>query len=255
MSVPSATRTGNTSYRWTAGGGLEQSGFTRYVHNPAGESGGDIMSSRLRSNGHDTVCYEPRNEGTRVQLAFALKEGFVREVAPGVYEDARALHLPGQQPPQPMHLPGQQGVTPGAQPQEMPAELQGVFDDAEDAAWRAEFADVPEPAFNAAMAGAVNAVTLGGDFAAAAATLSRETGMDPSAALEKVENGVWAQKQVVDRALSKIGIPAEHLDAFYEAARNQPGKLQSAILVLLHGRDVSQFQQWGSEWLAKRSGA
>jgi hypothetical protein len=213
------------------------------------------MGSRQRLNGHDTVCYEPGNEGTRVQLAFALKEGFVREVAPGIFEDARrtqVMQLPGQQPPQPLQLPGQQGPTTTHEPQQVPPELQGVFSPEEDAAWQVEFADVPEPAFNAAVAGAINATVLGGTLEAAAATLARETGMDLAAAAEKVENGVWAQRQIVDRSLANIGMQADQLDTFYEAARNNPGKLQDAILRLLHGRDPSAFQRWGQEWLAKR---
>ncbi len=253
LSSPPTIRLGNEQFRWTAGGSLEKTGITKFVHNPAGESGGDIMSSRLRSNGHDTVCFEPGNEATRVQFAFALREGLIREVAAGVYEDAsraQPAQLPGQPSTQPLQLPGQQGTT-GATPQELSPELQGVFSAAEDAAWQAEFADVPEPAFNAAVAGVVNATVLGGTLESAAATLARETGMDPAEAAAKVANGAWAQRQIVDRALANIGMQADQLDTFYESARNNPSKLQDAIFRLLHGRDVSAFQRWGQEWLAK----
>lgn len=254
MSTPPATRVGGTSMRWTAGGAFEQAGVTRHVHNPAGEIGGSIMATRQHLNGHTTVCYEPGNEGTRVQLAFALKEGLVREVAPGVYQDSRqsqAVQLPGQQLAQPAQLPGQQGPAEAHQAQDQAADLQGVFNAEEDAAWQAEFADVPEHAFNAAAAGAVVAVTLGRDLSTAAASLARDTGMELAKAVEKVENGVWAQRQIVDRALSKVGMQPDQLEAFYEAAQQNPNKLQSAIHYLLHGRDVSQFQQLGREWLAK----
>jgi hypothetical protein len=134
--------------------------------------------------------------------------------------------------------------------------LEGIFDVQEDAAFVAEFADVPSHAFRSAMAAATNAMVLDADLDKATLILARDGGMEPAAAAEKLTNGIWAMQRIVERAIAKVGLGEEQHAAFHEHLMANPGQYMNAIQYLTAGRDVSHFQNLARSFLeatARRS--
>ena len=74
--------------------------------------------------------------------------------------------------------------------------------------------------------------------------------MDMDRADELVEFGYMAQRAIVDRAIAKAGVTAELQEAFYAHVSENPGRLNEAVIHLLHARDVSRFQALAHTWMA-----
>lgn len=252
-STPPATRVVNGGHRFHEDGSAQAiGGVTRHTVNHDGDLGGSIMGTRERRNGHDTVLMTPGDPTTRVQLRFAVQEGLIREVAQGVYADATTADGK-QRTAQTVQAEQQQAYQQQQlqQQQQQAADNAGIFDPDEDAEFAAEFASVPDHTFRSAMASMINTVATGGDFTRAAATLAREAGVGHERAAEMVGVAHEAQERIVSRALAKVGIGEDMKQAAYASFREEPGKLLNAMHYLMHGRDVSQFQDMGRAWLAK----
>jgi hypothetical protein len=231
---------------------MSASGTTRYQHSSGGTAGGSIMATLSATHGPATVELEPGNPASRTVLQTAVREGLIKSDGRGGWQDVTNDH--GQQrtiatvateaAQQAQQIEAQQA-------REQRQATEGVFVPEEDAQWQAEMADVPDPAFRSTMALVTNAVVLGQSLDAAAARLSQETGMDPDAAMQKVITAGGLQQRIVDRALGKLGLEGEALEAFYTEATNEPARLQNAIHHLMHARDVRPFQQMGREFVEK----
>ncbi|WP_119156978.1 hypothetical protein [Caldimonas tepidiphila] len=227
-----------------------QAGVARHQVSFDGTSGGSILATRQKHGPHETVELIPGDPSSRTLLRVAVREGLLKETAPGIYADAltstgqqRTLETVQAEQQQAAHEQRQ------ALEEQQVADSAGIFNPQEDAAWQADMESIPEHAFRSTMAGVVNAVTLGTDFSGAVDALVRDAAMEPAQATEVVENAYWAQEQIVARALAKVGISEDMKEAAYTDFQQNPGKLQNALHYLLHGRDVSHLQQMGRDWL------
>ena len=246
-------RVNGGAVRYNAGDDqVAQPGVTRHAVSFDGVAGGSILATRQRVNGADTVELVPGAPGSRTHLSQALKAGLIKETAPGVYADATTAEG-AQRTLETVQAEHQQAerAQQAQQEQQQAVDNEGIFNAEEDAAWRADMADIPEHAFNSAAASVTNAVVLGTDLSSAAETLSRETGLEPLQAAEVVDNATWYFTQIVARAVEKVGVGEEQREAFFADCRDNPGKLNNALSYLLHGRDPSQFQAMAREWLAR----
>lgn len=258
VNVGPSTRVHNGAVRWTAGGEAEQhGGVAKHTVSHDGVDGGGVLQTRQRINGRDSVLMTPGDPTSRIELRMAVKMGLLTETAPGVYADAKTADG-AQKTLETVQAEQQQLQKQQAQEQagEQAAALEGVFSGEEDAAFAADMQAVPEHAFRAAMASGVKAMVLGQDLTEAAARLSQETGMDPSLAAEKVDDVVWYFESIVSRAVEKVGVGEADRVAFFEDCRGNPGRLQNAVYMLMHGRDPGPFMQMGQEWALrnKRTG-
>lgn len=237
-----------------------EEGHARHIYSDAGTQGGSVMSTLRTTGTHPTVELVPGQPSSRTLLATAEREGLI-ERREGRYVDARPtghgdVAITDERPTQ-VHLDAaieaDRVAKADEREQQEKADTQDVFNAIEDEAWRHDMGSIPEPAFRAAAASSMRAVVLGTDLAAAAKVLTQNTGMEPAAALSKIEDAVWVQTQIVERAISKVGIDQGNVDDFYNECRANPGEMQNAISSLLHGRDVRPFQQMARQFVAKRA--
>lgn len=250
MAQPPATRVGNGGMRWTAGGELEQTGgVAKYVHSADGVTGGGIMATRQRVNGQETVLLEPGNPHSRVQLAFAVSEGLVRETAPGIFEDVRAAD--GTQ--RTVHtVQAEQQAQRAAQANAAAQAVAGVFDAEQDRAYVADVETIPAHAFNAAVPAVMQAMVLGQEPTSAIELLVRHGQMDAAAAAEKVANLTYYHEQAVARAAVGQGVREADLPAFWAACLEEPSAAMSAMQHLVYSRDPSRIQAMARAWVGKR---
>jgi hypothetical protein len=62
---------------------------TRHIHKPdAVDHRGSVLATRRQVNGRDTVCLQPGIEGTRTDIASAVRDGLLVQTSPGYYADA-----------------------------------------------------------------------------------------------------------------------------------------------------------------------
>jgi hypothetical protein len=249
VSAPAAVRVGNKALRWTAGGAVEQpGGLVKHVHHANGDTGGSVMATRQRVNGQETVLLEPGNPGSRVQLAFALSEGLIREAAPGIYEDLKAAD--GTQ--RTMHtVEAEQRAQQAAQQEQAQQAGAGVFNDAEDQAYAADMADVPEHAYATSTAMLIQATALGQSSEIAVQALARDAGIDPTQAAERIANSEFYFGQMVTRAALSQGVPEGQVQAFWEHALGNPGPLTNALHFLVRSRDASRMQALAAAWIGR----
>lgn len=226
-------------------------GVARYTHSTAGTPGGGILASLSSSYGRPSVEIEPGNPASRTDVRTAERMGLIKADGKGGWEAVRGTDgsqrtLSTVEAEEQKQLQQQDTV----RQQVSRIDTEGVFLDSEDAQWRTTMEAVPEHVFGPVMASMTNAVLLGGDFDTATRRLVQDSGMEPDQAAEVVNTAAQLQQNIVDRAMEKVGLSGEALEAFYEAARNDPRRLGNALQYLMHGRDVSHFQQWGREFAA-----
>lgn len=228
-------------------------GVTRYTHSTAGIPGGGILASLSSTYGRPSVEIEPGNPASRTDVRTAERMGLIKADGRGGWEDVRGTdgtqrtHSTVEAEKQ--QLLHQQDTL---QQQATHSDTEGVFSESEDEHWRTTVGAVPEHVFRPVLASMTNAVVLGEDFDTATRRLVQDSGMEPDQAAGVVNTAAQLQQNIVDRALEKVGLSGEALEAFYVAARNDPRRLGNALQYLMHGRDVSHFQQWGREFAATR---
>lgn len=230
VTVGPLTRVAGEVQRFTHGEAEAGSvGVARHVVSFEGTAGGSVLATLQRSGPSQSVELVPGNPSTRTDVRTALREGLLVRNAAGQLEDAPALQQRVQDFDKGINAPEvPQVVDHGAD----------VFDPAVDAAWARDIADLPQSAYDTAQARAVAFLAHGqGTIEGMAGALARDAGLDPSAARELVENGLWVHQQAADKALSKVGLSGEALKAFYADARQRPGLLQDALQRLILQRD------------------
>lgn len=215
-----------------------QHGFDRM-----GTEGGSVMSTRQRVNGQDTVELSPGMPGSRTHIGQALRDGLIREVAAGVYEDARTAD--GAQRTLAMNAAEQQ--------QAQPKPSSSAYSADEHALWGEALAGVPEAAVDAAVAGMAKAIASGSDLESVAQRLAQNTGMRPDEAAQRIEQAAQVQEAALERAMAQAGLQGEQLQAFYDAARANPARLTDALMHLVYGGDSSRFVGWGREFAGDTS--
>lgn len=253
VAVGPTTRVVNGAARVIGRGEVEQHGGTvRHTVSHDGHEGGSVLATLARAGMTQSVELIPGQPSSRTSVAVALREGVLVRLHDGRLADARTAAgaqrtLATNEAEKQAHAEQQAAAT----AQQEAADLAGVFNAEEDAQWRTEMGAIPEHAFATATARIVKAVTLGESFDAAAAALSRDTGMSPDEALRVVETGYNLQNQIVTRAVQKVGVTDELMPGFFEHALKEPGRLQHAMNALMHTRDVRPFMDLGREYAAK----
>lgn len=248
-SAAPSVRVRNEAMSWNAESGLQKSSFTRHIHDTGGTAGGSIMATRIRQNGHDWVEMEPGNPSSRVQLAHAEREGLVRRIAPGIWEDVK--NTDGSQRTM-QTVQAEQQAQQLAEQREAAHAAAGVFSEQEDRAYATEVESIPEHAFNAAVPAVIKATALGQDPTDAIELLVRHAGLDRAAATEKVQNLAWYHEQAVARAAVGQGVQPAELPAFWQAALGSPGPVMDAMHHLVYSRDPSRIQAMARAWVASR---
>ena len=208
-----------------------------------GTEGGSVMSTRQRVNGQDTVELSPGMPGSRTHIGQAVRDGLIREVAAGVYEDVRTAD--GAQRTLAMNAAERQ--------QAQPAPSSSAYSADEHALWGEALAGVPEAAVDAAVAGMARAIAEGSSLEGVAQRLAQNTGMRPDEAAQRIEQAAQVQEMALERAMAQAGLEGEQLEAFYDAARANPGRLTDALMHLVHGGDSRRFVGWGREFAGDTS--
>lgn len=180
-----------------------------------------------RFNAADTtVELVPGNPATRTSIAVALREGVIREVYPGHYEDTNAAPAVAQQGPE-----------------ESNTSAPELASTAEEADFGQAIADLRQDSYDGAAALAVAAVTENSTEAwvAMAQRLASSEGIEYDAAAEKVEKAWDFFGGQVDRMATAAGI--EDPDTFYEwLQQNHPRELQAAVQQLVSTRRLDDFR-------------
>jgi hypothetical protein len=225
------TKVHSGTFRVTADGQeAEHAGFARHVESFDGTRGGSVLATMQNSGAAGkTVELVPGIPGTRVQLAQALREGVLRETHPGVYEDVAGA-------PQALEQATQQ------QAQDSPQDPGADYFDQDDTeGWAAAIHDLPQPAYDAAVASVTLAAVTGRGLEDAAKSLASNARLSPELARDFVETGYAVYERAVAAAVEPLGLTGERKAQFYEWARNQPAQLQEAVQLLTHQRDLSGF--------------
>jgi hypothetical protein len=202
------------------------------------------MNTLQRDRNGPSVELIPGRAETRTGIATAVREGLVRAIPGGGFEDVTTPD--GAQ----RTLATAEGEREAdAQEQAKAAERHATenaaFIDSEDEQlWQEDIESLPQHAYDGAVSSVVAVVAVGqGSLEDTAKSLSAATGMEPSLALEYVEQGIAKEERVVARVLAKAGISENQKEAAYQFFREQPQKLQNAIQMLTHQRDVSAFKE------------
>lgn len=242
LSVPPSTRVCGGVVRFTNGdaAATETGGTARHSVSFDGNTGGSVLATMQRQGQHQTVELQPGNPASRTQLAVALREGLIRETAPGIYQDmagapealAAAVNAPAEEPA---------AASDGAE-----------HIDAEDEQDFARAIDpLPQHSYDAAVASAGLAVITGGDLSRAAADLAASAGIEPERARDYVEAGVAMHERTVARA---VGLEGDRKAAFYEFTREHPRQLQEAVQRLVGQRDAGGFVELARQFKRAQPG-
>jgi hypothetical protein len=211
-----------------------------------GTPGGSVMATVQRQGPNQTVELIPGNPSSRTLLAVALREGVIREVTPGRYED-----VTGQPTALEAALNGDQQEANMDQQEPKQGEH---FNAREESQWQQTIDPLPQHAYDRAVSSVVSATLNGSaDLSSTAKALAESSKMDPAQAMQVIQQGVQMYQRVVDRSMQQLGITAEQLPAFYDFARSRPRQLQEAIGRLTMGRDVHGFDVMGVEWMRHSS--
>lgn len=210
--------------------------FARHSVSHDGVQGGSLVATLRNEGAARTVELEPGNPASRTRLEVALREGLVREVAPGRYEDAGSQQAPQQQ------QPAQQQAQEPQQAQHFASDEVSHFEQIID--------PLPQHSYDRAVAAlTVTAVNGTGTFEAAAQTLAESSGMEPAQALEVIQQGYAVHEAAVARSVAQMGITGDHKEAFYDFCQTKPRQMHEAVQKLTHMRDTSGFDVMAAEYL------
>jgi hypothetical protein len=226
---------------------VSQGGVTRHAVSFDGVQGGSVLASLQRINGADTVELIPGVPASRTQIAHAVRDNLIRQIAPGVYEDVRSSD--GTQRTL-EHVEAEQQA--GQQQQQ--AERAEYVDPQEEADWAADIADMPQVAYDVASASAIGAILRKDGFADTAKSLAQNANISPELATQYVEEGFAKGRRMVDRALAPMGLSGDRLAAFYQAAGERPHELQDAMQRLWWQNDASGFKAMAVAWKVANPG-
>ena len=244
--APESTRVVGSALQFTAGQEqAHETGPARHVVSHSGTPGGSLMASlQIQGAGHKTVELTPGDPTSRTRIEVAVRQGLIREVSPGRFEDVAAAVAPASAGPTAQGLDEQAATD--AQDTDGPDTE--AFDAEDVASWASAIAPLSQTAYDAAAASATLAAVTGSDLGSAIRGLVSNTGMEPEQARLYVEAGVAMHERAVAAAVAPLGITDDRLEAFYEAVRQQPAKLQDAIQRLTQQRSTPGFQKLAAEF-------
>jgi hypothetical protein len=189
------------------------------------------MSTAKRDRGGISVELTPGDPSSRTVIQTAVRDGLVREVAPGVFVDVTPAGQPAQGHPQ-------------AQPEQQ-QQAESLFDpqDAED--WAADIEPVPQAAYDNTAARITEAVVTGSfDVDSIAAKLAQEGGMSPELAADYVTQGKALYQRTADAALARQGLEGEDLHDCYSWMREtKPLATKHAIQALYLQADLGPLKK------------
>ena len=232
-----STRIGGGVVRYTAGQAeTTTDGVARHSTSFAGTTGGNVLATLNSTYGHPSVELIPGDPSSRTQVQVAIREGLLRRNAAGQLENTEgqqanveALKAPPQAP---------------EQAPEVAPEDAHVFDHEADHTWSQDIAELPQHAYDAAIASSIGLLVNGrGSVEKTARDLAERAGLEPSQAEEYLDAGFSYYSQQVANALAPLGITGASLDEYRAFISAQPGKYQDAIQKLVHLRDPSGFRE------------
>ncbi|MCK7494270.1 MAG: hypothetical protein MZW92_26020 [Comamonadaceae bacterium] len=238
------TRVCEDTLRITSGDAEATSGgIARHTVSFAGTPGGSVVGTLQRMGPALTVELVPGDPTSRTDVRVALREGLLTRNAAGQLEDAHDQR-------QRVAEWSESVAQPTPHPEDSSAD---IFSPQAEQRFAQEIEPLQQHAFDGAQARAMSFVAhgVGSLESMMADRLARDAGMDPAKAGETIQSGIALYQQAADRALSKVGLTGDTLQAFYADARERPGHLQDAIQKLVLQRDPSGFTRMARDWQAK----
>lgn len=238
---------GKTSLSYTTGGNeVSSKGYASYTAGRDDPKPTSVMQTAKQQNGRLTVELIPGDPSSRTLIDQALRDGLVYQSAPGVYIDAKAGGPAGTQQAAPAGT--QQSPEVASQAPDVTAG--GLFDKADVEAWDADIADVPQAAYDGAVARSIAATVAGAEsLDHVALALARDGGLDPAHASELVTAAVEWHQHIADTAIVQMGIAAEQLPEAYAWMRQTHGTaLRHGIQEFVMKRDFSVIRRLAREW-------
>ena len=227
---------------------VRETGVARYAASHSGTQGGSVMSTlEIQGAGHKTVELVVGDPTSRTRVEVAVRQGLLREVSPGRFEDVAPTATPAAR----ADAATEQAA---ADEQDIAGPDTEAFDAEDIAGWDEAVRSLPQFAVDAATSSATLAAVVGGDLVGVVRSLSGNTGMHPEQARAYVEAGAAVHERAVATALAPMGLEGDRLQAFYASAREKPAQLQDAVQKLLHQRDTSGFRKMAGEFVRQNPG-
>lgn len=244
-SAPEPTTVGNSLQRITYREGemtTEQMGVSRYQAGQPEPGNKSVMATFQRIRGMETVELSPGDPTSRTVVPMALKLGLIEDLGGGRYRDARR---PFEHAPSAVAAAETEQVVEQQQQahQEFAGPDEGFFNAEEDKAYAQDIADIPQGAYDSAVALATVASLDGTDLSKVEERLSKQAGMARETAAQLVGAAYDMYRETVVRAMVPEGISVDQAPAFFAYCRTRPRELQNAIGKLTAGRDLSGFRQ------------
>lgn len=233
--APGSMNTGGTLVFDAHSGEVEQWGYRRESISSVqhGTPGGSVAATLTKSGSMTTVEVIPGNPASRTDVRTAERLGLIRRDQSGNWVDADATAREAIE----KNLTGTQDATQQA-PQ---AQAESLFDAEDLDAWAEDIAPLPQHAYDAAVAGAVNMALGQGNLESVTDTLARSTGMEPALAQQYVEAGYEMHYRA---AVKATGMPAETAEKVFQWAQEAtPSGLHDAISRLVYAHDGSGFRE------------
>lgn len=233
-----SVRVGGTVHRIVNGLEVESTRVTRHQEGLPSQTNGSIMSTMRREGRSPSVELIPGNPASRTSLETAVRDGLVREVAPGLYVDA----LPTQLQPLPGDQQPQQGPQKGQEEAKTDAPFSWVNQN-DMALWNEDVAPIGQHSYDSAVASVVALVGGGsGSLESIAERLAASEGMEPELAQQYVNEGVAFYKDSLSRDLvNTAGLQKTQVEPFYEWVKTKP-ELNRALSQLMHEGKTAEFR-------------
>ncbi len=224
------TRVNTGAIRVTVGHGAQDIGVSRHVVGRDDSTPASVAQSFRRMGPQASVQLIPGDESSRTDVQSAARMGLIRQDEHGRWIDV-AAPAQGQQAPQP-------------ETKQEPAQDPGAdyFAAEDDATWAQMIDPLPQQAYDSSVSRAMGLIAYGtGDLQSVAHALARDGGIEPSRALELVEDGIELHRRAVVKALAKDGMDESRVGEFFSSLKARPDALHAALQRLTMGRDVGGF--------------
>lgn len=223
----------------------EQMQVTKYVHSTAGTEGGSVLATLDRAGHEPTVELVPGMPTSRTSVAAALRQGVLAHDDSGRLCDAKTAS--GKQQTLQTKEDEQRSVVERQQREQQREQANAFGADAfsaeDDNLWAQDIAPLPQHSYDAAVSSTIGAIVQGaGDLDQSAMQLARSAGLEPEMARDYIQQGVAMHERTVARAVAKLGIGEDRLEAFYDHVRGKPQQLQDAIQRMVHMRDMTAWK-------------
>jgi hypothetical protein len=198
-------------------------------------SAGGIPTTTITRDGFVTIG------GVQGRVETFINMGVLREVAPGVIEEV-SQGAP-QEAPQDSPARGPQQAA-DADAAVMPDEVANALNTA--------LEPVPDHALGPLVNDAIGVALGKGDVGEVARSLAQAAGIPDADALPRVEFMIQNYQAQADAFLtSRVGVPPESLQHFYEYARSKPEAMADAMRQQAFGSTMASWRKLASKYLAE----